>query len=202
MKSPWRFLADLTSRRKPDPETALIRLPPPETVVEDVKRDLTSSVSVPAGDPMVGSRSNTETVITPEGQAPSAATEREPETEDHRQSSAVELSKEAVTAADPAADEEPLPATAIEQEPSDAPVQGRIARAKRVKPRKQRSSAPMPAIAVDEPDQQEPRPKPSDFLGDVTSLDEEIRALRSALANKLKKQNTQLREMLARYETR
>jgi hypothetical protein len=199
MKTPWRFLVEMTSSRKPAP--AQVALPGSETKSEDP-----ASVAEPA---------SLRVSVAETGDEPNKIDE-------------VPAVPEASTASHEAAAEpsETLPvppvvdrgfAEAGEAEP-DLPVTDGIALApaneviapspRRSQPRtakraKQSSEPAVAETAITTSDGQDAQPVPSrgsEFFDEVAGLDGEIRQLRAALARKLSSQNAQLRKMLERFD--
>lgn len=202
MKSPWRFVADLTSRRKPD--QAPLQLPPPETIVEDDKRDLENLpvASVATLLPLGAGKETAEAVATTGEQSLPAAIESVNETSEIEPTSSPEIEGYAEPSTASLNDAEtPLAAEIEPERPVDAvPLETGVKPAKRVKPANGRTAAPTTMAAVDEPKANLPAAQPLDFFGEASALDAEITELKLALSQKLKQQNAQLKKMLARFD--
>ena len=203
MKSPWRFVADLTSRRKPD--RAPLQLPAltRENIVEGDKRELesTSAPAASAVTPIVASEETAEAVAATDDQPLPAAAESIEERGETEPTSSPETPGEAEPSATMLPESETP--SASESEPEGlvdaAPLETGVKPAKRVKPGKGRTTAPPTMAAVDEPTANLLAAQPLDFFGEASAVDAEIAELKVALAQKLKLQNAQLKKMLARF---
>ncbi|NLS07461.1 hypothetical protein HGP14_29745 [Rhizobium sp. P32RR-XVIII] len=184
MRSPWRFLADLTSRRKS--QQPLLPAPIPEAQTDEADDERASSVA------RVGSLDH-----------PDTAEAAQPHEADHA------APPEPVAAVDdkaPAADarvSDPEPLTLAVDEPATEATSKRgdeaivtnagKKRAKRIQQRHvERPSSS--GLRPDDVGEQQPATsaRPA-FLDEVLTLDVEIADLRAALAQRLKQQNAQLR---------
>ena len=211
MKSPWRFLADLTARRKAEPEKSPEQLPSSEHVVAEDDGKLDSIASGTAASRTVESEESTEIVGSAVQQLSPADFDQataSPVTSGS-QSSPAQLTTEATPSPDPVANVETAPVSEIEvEQPREVAADKAVvpdagaSAAKRVRRSSQRLVAASPAAAVNALTARQPEATPPDPLREAMSLNEEIAALRSALAQKLEQQNAQLRQMLARFETR
>lgn len=186
MKTPWRFLADLTSRRRPakPEESSTGRSAHAEASESDAK-------SAPA--------------------APSDAAASGAHVSDDRPPAALSKTEpvhDAGAASEPPVDAEEVqaPALADAQAPHVEPVKtGTRAKPQRKPPAKRqgsakRTQADVVAKSVAAADHAPVPPSRDPFFDEVASLDEEIRALRSELAQKLLRQNAQLKKMLERFD--
>jgi hypothetical protein len=204
MKSPWRFLSGLTSRRKPDQAPLQLPAPNQENIVEEDKRELENATApaVSAVTPIIASEETAEAVATTDEQSLPAAIESVKETGKTEPTSSPEFPGEAEpsTASLPKA-ETPLTAEIEPERPDDAASsETGVTLAKRVKPAKGRTTAPTTTVAVDVAKTNLPAAQPLDFFGEASALDAEITELKLALAQKLKQQNAQLKKMLARFD--
>lgn len=185
MKSPWRFLADLTSRRK----TQAAPLVPAtlENPAEDQAgdQDLASALSAKTTkrtDHLLGTNVN----------EPSEATSHLP--------SEPAVNRPEVTIERP--DPTPVaiaPATLGDVEALSSPGKNR---SKRIKPGSVQVGTQTPLKPIDDPRVVSLPARPLTFLEEVAVLDEEIAALKADLALKLKLQNAQLKKMLERFDIR
>lgn len=203
MKSPWRFLADLTSRRKPGQAPLLLPAPAQENLVKDDKRGLENSpvasvatiMALGAGKETAGAVAMTVEQLLP------AAVKSVKDPGETKPTTSPEIPGDAEPLAASLADAEtPLAAEIEPERPVDAAsLETGVKPAKRVKPGKGRTTAPSTMAAVDEPKEHLPAAQPLDFFGEASAVDAEITELKLALAQKLKQQNAQLKTMLARF---
>lgn len=191
MRSPWRFLADLTARRKP--QQPLLPAPVPGSPADEANEGR-ASVS-PAG-----SLDHADTAVMAQ---PDEADQAAPP------ESATTVDDKAPATAATVSDPEPLtlalgePATEATAERADeatVPKAGKK-RTKRIEQRhvERPSSSGLRPNDVGEQPATSARPA---FMDEVLNLDVQITALKVALAQRLKQQNAQLRRMLERFETR
>ncbi|OWV72337.1 hypothetical protein ATY76_05760 [Rhizobium sp. R339] len=179
MKTPWRFLADLTSRRRPAK---------PEENSTGRSADAEASESEAKSAPAVPSDAAASGAHVSGDRSPTISSE-------------TESVYDAGAASEPPVDAEEVqsPAPADRRPPHvEAVKSGTGAKPQRKPPAKRQGSAKRtqadvvaksPAASSRDP-----------FFDDVASLDEEIRALRSELAQKLHRQNAQLKKMLERFD--
>lgn len=199
MKSPWKFLAQLTSRGRPaetpaasiehDAKTAAIEseaqqtsaLPSSSTEApEGPHRDKT-----PAVDPVATTTSNEtgrDPNATPAVSLPVDDDEGQAETPAVISQSSAEASAL-------------VRQNATSKKSPRAPQAKRPARARRA--RIDRNAKPTGPTNEDQTAQSSPPPA---FFDEVASIDEEIRQLRRQLAHKLHLQNIQLKKMLERFD--
>lgn len=199
MKTPWRFLVDLTSRRRPakaqesaishDTDAGALEReddPPP------TRPSLSEKPSVKADDDQG----------TPAGQVPvaSSAVESDPDAA-RALESPVDIEDPRTAAPDDEADhpraeaDVSAPKTKATGKLQNKPAVRRRARAKKA----EAGVAAQSAVAAPEDPRSQPSPSRDPFFDDVASLDEDIKKLRSQLAQKLDLQNAQLRKMLERF---
>ncbi|MBB5661957.1 hypothetical protein GGI64_001293 [Rhizobium leguminosarum] len=199
MKTPWRFLVDLTSRRRPAKaqESAISHDADPEAL--EGEEDPTPAHPSLSGKPSVKADDDQGTQG---GQVPVA-------------SSAVENNPDAAPALESPVDiEEPRPAAPDDE--ADHPraeadvsapktkATGKLQNKRAVQPRARAKKAEagvaaQSAVAAPEEPRSRPSPSRDPFFDEVASLDEDIKKLRSQLAQKLDLQNAQLRKMLERF---
>jgi hypothetical protein len=189
MRTPWRFVADLVSR-KPKPESAAVAQ---KTIALEYKP--VSEEEHPSIEPAAVVRA-----VEPGPEASlldqdTGATDVEPAAP-----VAVDAPVAAVNQEEPAAlltprqSEETSPAPTL-TEVAETPVKRAPARRTKVEPTAKLAVSIIqteevgPAIAVG----------PKSFLDEMADLDTEVGALRRQLAEKLNEQNAQLRKMLARF---
>lgn len=189
MRTPWRFLADLRSRRKP--QQPLLPPPTPEARTDEPDDQRASGVPDTLDHPGTSKAADTT-----EWAVPADASAEVDDT----------------TPAAGAAVSDPEPSPRAVDEPGTEAVLKRgdeaivsstgKKRPKRIElpgTKRQTSTAPLHGD-VGEP-QPVPPARPS-FLDEVMTLDSEIAELRAALAQRLTQQNAQLRKMLERFEVR
>lgn len=198
MRTPWRFVADLVSRKpKPDghdenpavaPKTiALEYKPVPEEekpsydkTAVDRSADVDSEAQVEASlpDPDAGSR-DTETAVPVAAKSPAGQV----------------------------GDEEPVVFLQQAEEKSSAPTLTEAAETlvKRAPARRNKIiPAVEPVVSTTQTDEVAPTVAagPKSLTDEIADLDAEVAALRRQLAKKLVEQNAQLRKMLARFDGR
>ena len=204
MKSPWRFLAHLTSRSKPGQAALQLPAPTQENLVEDDKRDLENSpvASVATIMPLGAGKETAGAVATTAEQLLPAAVESVKNPAERKPTTSSEILGDAEPLAASLADvETPLAAETEPKRPVDAaPLESGVKPAKRVKPAKGRTTAPSTIAAVDETKEHLPAAQPLNFVDEASAVDAEISELKLALAEKLKQQNAQLKKMLARFD--
>lgn len=189
MRSPWRFLADLTSRRKSQQPLLPTPIPKAHVAAADDER---ASTAAPVGSLDHPDRAEAAQPDVPDQAAP----------------------PESIVAVDdnvPAADarvSDPEPLTlAIDEATSkhgDEAIMSNAGkkRAKRIQQRHVEWPSSSDLRPNDVAGEQPATSARSGFLDEVLTLDAEIADLKVALAQKLKKQNAQLRRMLERFENR
>jgi hypothetical protein len=196
MRTPWRFVADLVSR-KPKPETAAVA---PKTIALEYKP--VPEEEQPSIEPAAGDRSA------------EAGSDAQIEASLHDQNTgSTEVEPAAPVAAEgpaaPVDQGKPAPLLTSQQpdEEASAPphteaaetlVKPDPARRRKVKPVAEPSPSAnqtaelAPSVSVG----------PKSFTDEMADLDAEVDALRRQLARKLIEQNQQLRKMLARFDGR
>ncbi|ARM91111.1 hypothetical protein RHEC894_PC00076 (plasmid) [Rhizobium sp. CIAT894] len=197
MKTPWRFIVDLTSRRRPGKvqESAVGHDSDPDAR----ERETDWTPAHPSVSPKASVKADDDE-DTPVDQVLVA-------------SSAVESDPDVARALPSVDVEEPRTAAPDEEahhprvETGSAP-KSKVPGTNQVKPpvkRRERARKAEASVAaqssVAPPEDPRPQPSPSrdPFFDDVASLDEDIKKLRSQLAQKLDLQNAQLRKMLERF---
>ncbi|WP_105385197.1 hypothetical protein [Neorhizobium alkalisoli] len=199
MKSPWRFLADLTSRRKTQPSPLVPAAP--EKPAEDKAGDPDLSATIAAStDHSVGTTDAA--AAPPVSPSPVVNTTVEPsEVASHLPSErAVDIVEPELAIERP--DPTPVaiaPANHADVEALSAPSKSQ---SKRIKPGSVQVVTQSPSKPSEDPQAVSRPAQPLTFLGEVALLDEEIAALKAALALKLKLQNAQLKKMLERFDIR
>ncbi|MBB3610561.1 hypothetical protein [Rhizobium sp. BK602] len=202
MKSPWKFLAELTSRRRPA-ETQ------ESSIADDVAVEASESdarrVSPPSSNAteVSGHRHGAETPA-----VELAATTTADESNGTSYVSQADLPSVADEKAPTPAGDETARSGADAQPP--APESRTAKRSKRVSParpperaKRTRTDKASGNIAAANADQNRPSPSPQDsFFDEVARLEGEIGQLRSQLAQKLRLQNLQLIKMLERFEAK
>ncbi|OWV81746.1 hypothetical protein ATY77_00385 [Rhizobium sp. R634] len=186
MKTPWRFLADLTSRRRPAK---------PEESSTGRSADAEASESEAKSAPAVPSDAAASGAHVSDDRSPAISSE-------------TESVHDAGAASEPPVDaaEVQSPALADAQAPLFGAVKtGAGAKPQRKPPAKRqgspkRTQADVVAKSLAASDRAPVAPSRDPFFDDVARLDEEIRALRSELAQKLHRQNAQLKKMLERFD--
>ncbi|MBB3650098.1 hypothetical protein FHX14_006341 [Rhizobium sp. BK619] len=199
MKTPWRFLVDLTSRRRPakSQESAISHDTDPEALERE--DDPTSARPSLSGKPSVKADDDKGT---PVDQVPvaSSAVESDPHAA-RALESPVDIEEPRTAAPDDEADhprteaDVSAPKTKATGKLQNKPAIKRRARAKKA----EAGVAAQSAIAAPEDLRSRPSPSRDPFFDEVASLDEDIKKLRSQLAQKLDLQNAQLRKMLERF---
>lgn len=184
MKSPWRFLADLTSR--PKTQVSPLVPPAPEKPAEDQAGDQDEAPALP----VAIAEPTGHLLGTTDSAAASPVTS----------SSVVDIVEPEVAIERP--DPTPVaiaPANLGEVESLSRPGKNR---SKRIKPGSVQVVTQSRSKPSDGPRAVSPPPQPLTFLEEVVVLDEEIAALKAGLALKLKLQNAQLKKMLERFDIR
>lgn len=199
MKTPWRFLVDLTSRRRPAKaqDSAIGHDTDPEAVERE--DDPTPARPSLSGKPPVKADDDKGT---PPDQLPAAssAVESDPDAARALESS-VDIEEPRTAAPDDKADHPraeadlSAPKTNGTGKQQNRPAVKRHTRAKKA----EAGVAVQSAVAAAEDPRSQPSPSRDPFFDDVASLDEDIKKLRSQLAQKLDLQNAQLRKMLERF---
>ncbi|SCB61583.1 hypothetical protein GA0061105_12027 [Rhizobium aethiopicum] len=194
MKTPWKFLAELTSRRRAarGPESSIGHDTDPAALHHEAEQ-------TPAPPSTEDSASAEYNEAVPVEQVASALTERQD-------------SGEAVQAPEPPVDGDdvwtPAPSEARHSDASAPEPNETSIKARRGPPpsRRQRTkgaqaSATARRAAANHEGQSVPLSSAGDaFFDEVASLDEDIKKLRSELARKLQLQNAQLKTMLKRFD--
>jgi hypothetical protein len=197
MKTPWRFLRDLTSRKKLPPPEAQFSLPAPASDSGDPKAEVVPPFVVSDGgqqpSPDVHTAVQTELPQADEhsGQLDDA------QQLDHLASAPVDLSDAVASPPMDAETEDADPKPSPDRAGESAPSRARRKRAERIPS----TNVVESAIAHTEGQSLEIRPQAvPEFFDEVVGLDDEIRQLRAALTEKLTLQNAQLRKMLERFD--
>lgn len=200
MKSPWKFLARLRSPKRPT-ETR-------ESSVED-EADIETGESGVQQTPVL-SPNSTEASSLPDQDKNSSA-DLVATTTSNEIDSELDVSQPIAPAADGEDVQTPAPheidrpgadAHALVPETQTSTKSPRTPRTKRPgRAKKTRTDVVSESTVVANSDQGvQPSSSRESFFDDVASLDEEIRQLRSQLAQKLRLQNAQLAKMLARFD--
>jgi len=200
MRTPWRFVADLVSRKpKPDSHDESPAVAP-KTIALEYRPSLEEEH--PDIEPAVPDRS-----AEADSEAQVEANLRDPDTD----STDIETETPVVAKAPaaPARNEEPaaLPTSRQPDEKPPAPMPTRAAEIPVERaPARQRKIKPIvePVVSVAQTDEVAPAVAagPKSFADEMANLDVEVAALRRQLAKKLIEQNAQLRKMLARFDGR
>ena len=196
MRTPWRFVADLVSRK---PKADLSESPAsPQGEIKAL--EFHSGGDEPIQDIKAAPAEQTgpaeiELAAEPEANATTLVEPPEPSAEPAD-----------VAASDMAADTHLHP-TAVTADQARALVTNDTthAAAERQAPARKKSSVSVVPEIADRPGPAEttPRPEaPKTFVEEMAALDLEVAAMRRQLATKLDEQNAQLRKMLARFEKR
>ncbi|EJC80791.1 hypothetical protein Rleg4DRAFT_2449 [Rhizobium leguminosarum bv. trifolii WSM2297] len=203
MKSPWRFLADLTSR----PKTQVSPLVPaaPEKPAEDQAGDqdvapaLSVTIAEPTGHLVETTDSAAASPVT-SSSVVGTVVEASEVTSRLTSESAVDIVEPDVAIERPAPTPVAIaPANLGEVEALSRPSKNR---SKRIKPGSVQVVTQFRSKPSDDPRAVSPPAQPLTFLEEVVVLDEEIAALKAGLALKLKLQNAQLKKMLERFDIR
>ena len=189
MKTPWRFLADLTSRRRPakPEESSTGRTADPEASESEAKSAPAAPSDAPASGAHVSEDRPPAASSKTEAVHDAGAASEPPVDAEEVQAPALDDAKAPLAEADAAAVK-----TGTRAKPQRKPPAKREGRAKK-------AQADVVAKSVAAVDRAPVPPSRDPFFDEVASLDEEIRALRSELAQKLHRQNAQLKKMLERF---
>ncbi|MFT2215451.1 hypothetical protein ACLJYM_27065 [Rhizobium giardinii] len=195
MRSPWKLIKDLASRRKVEeasgPVDEIVAKPGPRA--EEHRPDLTLRAELEAA---IESKSTVDENEA-SGQRESAGAAAELST---RVEQSDPLLAEPAESGALEGHDQPLPATPVIQAAegetgADVLAEGpKKQRAKAPRARKNRGEQPVVKKVAEEPPAVE-----KTFLDEATELDLEIKGLRSQLSTKLLEQNAHLRRMLERY---
>lgn len=200
MRTPWRFVADLVSRKpKPDSHDESPAVAP-KTIALEYRPSLEEEH--PDIEPAVPDRS-----AEADSEAQVEANLRDPDTDSTDTETATPVVAKAPAA--PARNEEPaaLPTSQQPDEKPPAPTPTRAAETPVERaPARQKKIKPIvePVVSVAQTDEVAPAVAagPKSFADEMANLDVEVAALRRQLAKKLIEQNAQLRKMLARFDGR
>ncbi|MBX4863929.1 hypothetical protein HJA86_29070 [Rhizobium bangladeshense] len=203
MKSPWRFLADLTSRRKTQSSPLV---PAEDKPAEDQAgdQDVAPARSATTAEPPDHSLGMTDVAAVASPVASSSvvsATVEPSEVASHLPSEpTVDIVEPEV------AIERPDP-TVVAIAPANLGDMEALStsgknRSKRIKAGSVEVVTQSPFKSSDDPQPASLPAQPLTFLQEVAALDEEIAALKAVLALKLKLQNAQLKKMLERFDIR
>ncbi len=200
MRTPWRFVADLVSRKpKPDSHNESPAVAP-KTIALEYRPYLEEEH--PGIEPAVPDRS-----AEADSEAQVGANLPDPDTGSTNIETATPVAAKAPAA--PAGNEEPA-ALLSSQKPAEkpaapAPTQAANALVERA-PAHRNKTKPIvePVVSVAQTDEVAPAVAagPKSFADEMANLDVEVAALRRQLAKKLIEQNAQLRKMLARFDGR
>ncbi|NEJ25199.1 hypothetical protein GR247_34445 [Rhizobium leguminosarum] len=203
MKSPWRFLADLTSR--PKTQVSPLVPPAPEKPAEDQigDQDVAPALSVTIAEPtghLLGTTDSAAASPVTSSSVVGTVVEVSEVTSRLPSEPAVDIVEPEVAIERP--DPTPVaiaPANLSEVEAHSSPSKNR---SKRIKPGSVQVVTQSRSKPSEGPRAVSPPPQPLTFLEEVVVLDEEIAALKAGLALKLKLQNAQLKKMLERFDIR
>jgi len=193
MKSPWKFLSNLTARRRPAGTAE--RLIGHDSQSKPMENEAQPTLAPPLAMPEE---------MNVRGDEESLAADLLISTADPK----AEVATPAPALPTMEADRDPLDALG-EGQSSDAGEHRPLAKSKpivespslqRAKPPEGRKPHRLDAIATTNDEPLQPAPSASPVIDEATNLDEEIKQLRRQLAYKLQSQNNQLREMLARFD--
>ncbi len=197
MRTPWRFVADLVSRK-----------PKPDSYEESPAVALTTIALEYKPSPEEEKPSHDETAVdrSAESEAQVEASPLEPD------AGSTDIETAAPVAADAPAgqvdDEEPVflsPQQAEEKSPSPTLTEAAETLVKRAPARRNKiNPAVEPVVSTTQIDEVTPAVAagPKSFADEMANLDVEVAALRRQLAKKLIEQNAQLRKMLTRFDGR
>ncbi|MFJ6326976.1 MULTISPECIES: hypothetical protein [unclassified Rhizobium] len=198
MKTPWRFVADLVSRKSKPHTHGNSPTVEPKTIVLEYK-------TIPEEEQPGFGATAIDRSAAPDSEAQVEASRPEPETDRTEAGAAVPVAAEASAAAVSSEETATLATTQRAEQTSPTSAAAKAAetlgkpapvRRKRVEAIAQSTASigtaleEAPAVAAG------PRP----LTDEMADLDAEISALRRQLAKKLTEQNAQLRKMLARFE--
>ena len=205
MKTPWRFVSDLVSRKPADkpqdaPPSSVVEAKAPENLpIHEERAEQTPSPEPIAVDVAAENAAHDEIEAAPaipeepisEAPEPATAEATAPVSEidatDAVQEPVAATTVPGTDASTP--DVETAPAIASEKAPEP--------KAQRASKREKRPTPLAPQISVDAL-----VAPPKTFLEEMTDLDHEIATLRRQLSAKLAEQNAQMRELLDRYNAR
>ncbi|MBX5137718.1 hypothetical protein HJB79_02690 [Rhizobium lentis] len=186
MKTPWKFLVELASRRRPSAvdENSIGHGAEPDALESEAEHTPAHPFDYPTEAPSTADRD----AGIPVNQS-SLAVDKADDAADAAQPTDLpigEIETAAVNAAHPSATTEFLTKTRVER-----------------RERKQRPRAGAKSVGFTDKDQHvEPSRSGAPFFNDVVILDKEIQELRTLLAQKLHLQNRQLKRMLERFDVR
>jgi len=171
MKAPWKYLVQLASLGRTGKEPET----PPEIETEDPAREVADPiVEAPNEEPSSLDAPNIDTEVT-----------------------AVDQNDGTLAAT---VDRSPADAPGMLPEPAGPPQPPPTKRRRRSRKTSAGDIAVAEVVEYGVRSSGAPQP-PMTFVDEMTALDEDIRQLRRRLAEKLRLQNTQLRQMLGRYDT-
>ncbi|TCR80821.1 hypothetical protein [Rhizobium sp. BK376] len=198
MKSPWKFLAELASRRRRPEHEATSDVAGGDGQTEAVKDQ--PQLLIAPGSPEAGSEFHEEEAVSPDHAVPASG-------------SLAPVDDGAVPPAEPVAAQEVLPETVdrpSQPQGEAQPVQSipandsapTVSGTKRVtaKEKGRTRTAAGGQKAKGDNDATQASPRENSFFGEATRLDQEISDLREQLARKLRLQNSQLKKMLERFD--
>ena len=197
MKTPWRFVADLVSRKPKAEGSGEVRAVAPDTMTLEYKPDveephIDEEATVPAqtAEQAEANVQNAEAVL---------RSDSEPAADNAAETvSALEIPGEAP---------EPTAAPHVPVEQSRAPIETDEVPEKRA-PARAKETAPVADLVafIEQADEGGAVPAlasgPKSLLDEMAELDADVAELRRQLATKLTEQNAQLRKMLARFDPR
>ncbi|WP_155257562.1 hypothetical protein [Rhizobium leguminosarum] len=203
MKSPWRFLADLTSRRKT--QSSPLVPPASDKPAEDQAGDQDAAPTLSATKAASTDRSLGTTDVAAASPVTSSSVVR-PTVEPSELASHLP-SEPVVDIVEPkVAIERPDPAVVAIAPANPGDIEALSTsgknRSKRIKPGSVQVVTQSPFKSNDDPQPASLPAQPLTFLQEVAALDEDIAALKATLALKLKLQNAQLKKMLERFDIR
>lgn len=197
MRTPWRMIADLVSGKPSkneagtDPQTNAVEVTP---AVPDANKTATSTDPIAAriDDVVVTSPEpeNTPKLEAVKNQATVDNTESVAETKPD--DGALPIEEKAELVASSATDRKPE-IVAVKPRAVKAPA---VAKAKRAIAKRGQQEITLPAFELAQKD----KPSPKSNSDEMAHLDRDIEELRKQLAEKLKRQNAQLRKLIDRYE--
>ena len=199
MKSPWKFLAQLTSRGRPAETPAASSEHDAKTAAIESEAQQTSALPLSSTEAPDGPHHDETSVVDPVATTTSNETGR-----DHDATPAVSqpIDDDVVQVETPAeVSQSSAEAPALVRQNATSKKSPRAPQAKRpARARRARIDRDAERTGLTNEDQTAQSPPPPTFFDEVASLDEEIRQLRRQLAHKLHLQNVQLKKMLERFD--
>lgn len=201
MKTPWRFVADLVSRKPKTHSHGKASAAAPTTLALEYKPTSQENPDIEtAADDAIPATRVEEISTTPllEAESPPAIVGTAPSIEEGVPDASVAVAEPAARPTSPQQEEVPSPAAQTFPATAETPVKPVQARRTKVEPitdllaYEGRPGEVAPAVAAG----------PKSLTEEMADLDAEVDVLRRQLAVKLAEQNAQLRRMLARFEGR